>query len=98
MSNIEISGDNRVELLLFRVGSKQLYGLNVFKLRELLYCPNLTVIPGMHPAVKGVAYVRSHKTIPVISLHQVLNGKYLEDAPVTLICEYNRSVVGFLIS
>ncbi|APS58882.1 chemotaxis protein CheV [Piscirickettsia salmonis] len=97
-TEIEIAGDNRVELLLFRVGSKQLYGLNVFKLREILYCPKLTVIPDMHPAVKGVAHIRSYKTIPVISLHQVLNGEYLKDAPVTLICEYNRSVVGFLIS
>lgn len=100
MSNIEIevAGDNRVELLLFQVGSKQLYGLNVFKLREILYCPKLTVMPDMHPAVKGVAHIRTYKTIPVISLHQVLNGKYLKEASVTLICEYNRSVVGFLIS
>ncbi|ODN41737.1 chemotaxis protein [Piscirickettsia litoralis] len=94
----EVAGDNRVELLLFRVGSKQLYGLNVFKLREIMYCPNFTLIPNMHPAVKGVAHIRSYKTIPLVSLHQVLNGEYLKDAPVILICEYNRSVIGFLIS
>ncbi|WP_286806527.1 chemotaxis protein CheW, partial [Marinimicrobium sp. UBA4209] len=38
-------GENRLELLLFRLGGRQLYGINVFKVREVLQCPRLTVMP-----------------------------------------------------
>jgi len=31
----QLVGQNRLELLLFRLDGKQLYGINVFKLKEL---------------------------------------------------------------
>ena len=41
----QLVGQNRLELLLFRLNGKQLYGINVFKVREVLQCPKLTVLP-----------------------------------------------------
>ncbi|ODN43738.1 chemotaxis protein [Piscirickettsia litoralis] len=96
----DIAGKNRLELLLFRIGGKQIYGMNVFKVREVMYCPKLCLIPGRHPAVKGVVHVRGYKTISVVSLSKMLNRNYLDDSQtnVLLITEYNRSLIGFLVS
>lgn len=96
----DIAGKNRLELLLFHIGDKQIYGMNVFKVREVMYCPKLCLIPGRHPAVKGVVHVRGYKTISVVSLSKMLKRNYLNDSEtnVLLITEYNRSLIGFLVS
>ena len=41
----QLVGQNRLELLLFRVNGKQVYGINVFKVKEVLQCPKLTNLP-----------------------------------------------------
>ena len=51
-------GQNRLELLLFRMDRSQLFGINVFKVREVLTCPPLTRVPSAHPAVRGIASIR----------------------------------------
>ena len=48
----ELVGQNRMELLLFRLsGLRQRYGINVFKVKEVLICPKLTVMPRLHQVV-----------------------------------------------
>eukprot|EP01030_Chromulinospumella_sphaerica_P027254 gene27254-biopygen24544 len=54
----QLVGQNRLELLLFRLDGKQLYGINVFKVREVLQCPKLTIMPKSNPVVCGVANIR----------------------------------------
>ena len=52
----EVVGQNRMELLLFKLsGLRQRYGINVFKVREVLPCPRLTVMPKLQKYVIGVA-------------------------------------------
>ena len=58
----QLVGQNRLELLLFRLDGPQLYGINVFKVREVLQCPKLTVMPKSHPVVCGVASIRGDHT------------------------------------
>ena len=41
----QLVGQNRLELLLFRLNGKQRFGINVFKVREVLQCPPLTTLP-----------------------------------------------------
>ena len=54
----ELVGQNRLELLLFRLpGRDQLYGINVFKVKEVLECPRLTAMPRLNKNVRGVAHV-----------------------------------------
>ncbi len=91
-------GQNRLEMLLFRLGGEQRYGLNVFKIREVVPCPPLTRLPGSHPTVRGVAVVRG-QSIPAIDLGAAIGQEPLDD-PTTadlVVCEYNRSVQGFLV-
>ena len=94
----QLVGQNRLELLLFRLNGRQRFGINVFKVREVLQCPNLTIMPKLHPYVRGVAHIRGH-TISVIDLSMATGGKPIADLSkcFIIIAEYNRSVQGFLV-
>jgi len=94
----QLVGQNRLELLLFSLGGVQLYGINVFKVKEVLQCPPLTEIPKRHPVVRGVAHIRGG-TIPIMDLRHATGGKPLENVKdaFVIITEYNRTTQGFLV-
>ena len=97
----QLVGENRLELLLFRLRGRQLYGINVFKVKEVLQCPKLTSIPNSRSVVRGVAHIRG-ETIPIIDLSMAIRGPALpaEDIATSfvIITEYNRRTQGFLVS
>ncbi|WP_150303531.1 chemotaxis protein CheV [Pseudomonas saliphila] len=95
----QLVGENRLELLLFRLAGNQLYGINVFKVKEILQCPKLTVLPKLNPVVRGVAHIRGG-TLPIIDLRKAIGGPGLGDLANTfvIITEYNYRVQGFLVS
>ncbi len=95
----QLVGQNRLELLLFKLVGRQRYGINVFKVKEVLQCPPLTSLPKLHPVIKGVAHIRG-KTISVIDLSLATGGRPVEDLTncFIIISEYNRSVQGFLVN
>ncbi|AFT77530.1 chemotaxis protein [Alteromonas macleodii str. 'Black Sea 11'] len=94
----QLVGQNRLELLLFRLNGRQRFGINVFKVREVLQCPPLTAMPKLNPLVRGVAHIRG-QTISVIDLSMATRGRKIEDLSnaFIVIAEYNRSVQGFLV-
>lgn len=94
----QLVGQNRLELLLFRLNGKQLYGINVFKVREVLQCPKLTVMPKSSPVVRGVANIRG-ATIPILDLSMATGSRSLEAVQDTfvIITEYNTKIQGFLV-
>ncbi|MDX1678698.1 chemotaxis protein CheV [Arsukibacterium sp.] len=95
----QLVGQNRLELLLFKLTGQQRYGINVFKVREVLQCPTLTAIPRRNKFVRGIAHIRG-QTISVIDLSLATGGKPIDDLATAfiIIAEYNRSVQGFLVS
>lgn len=94
----QLVGQNRLELLLFRLDGKQLYGINVFKVKEVLQCPKLTIMPKSSPVVRGVASIRGG-TIPILDLALATGSAGLNDLPnsFVIITEYNTKVQGFLV-
>lgn len=94
----QMVGQNRLELLLFRVHGRQNFGINVFKVREVMLCPPLTHLPKSHPSVCGVASIRG-KTLPVIDLSLAIGGQSLGDPSqcFVIVTEYNRFVQGLLV-
>ena len=92
-------GQNRLELLLFRLQGPQFFGINVFKVREVLPCPALNLLPGAHSHVRGVAHVRG-EPITVIDLSAATGGKPLAETKnaFILVTEYNRHVQAFLVA
>jgi len=95
----QLVGQNRLELLLFKLGIKQTYGINVFKVKEVLQCPPLNEIPKRNPVVRGVAHIRGG-TIPIMDLRLATGGPALPNPEecFVIITEYNRSTQGFLVS
>lgn len=97
----QLVGKNRLELLLFRLRGPQVYGINVFKVKEVLQCPKLSSIPNSRPVVRGVAYTRG-ATIPIIDLAMAIGmPAILQEnlaASFVIITEYNRKTQGFLVS
>ncbi|MBT1443072.1 chemotaxis protein CheV [Shewanella sp. JM162201] len=95
----QLVGQNRLELLLFKLNGRQRFGINVFKVKEVLQCPPLTSLPKLNPYVRGVAHIRG-TTISVIDLSAATGGRPIENTQncFIIISEYNRSVQGFLVS
>jgi two-component system chemotaxis response regulator CheV len=95
----KIAGHNRLELLLFHLGRRQHFGINVFKVQEVIQCPPLTKVPHSHSSVKGVANMRG-KTITVMDLSMAIGQAPIQDisSAFVIITEYNRSTQGFLVN
>ena len=89
----QLVGQNRLELLLFRLNGRQRFGINVFKVREVLQCPPLTVMPKLNSCIRGVAHIRG-QTISVIDLSMAMGKRPIEDLSkcFIIISEYNLSI------
>ncbi len=97
----KLAGTNKFELLIFRLGednnshSREIFGINVFKVREALMMPSITPMPGSPKHVLGVANIRG-QIIPVIDLPSVV-GCTPQAFNILLVTEYERSVQGFAV-
>jgi two-component system chemotaxis response regulator CheV len=96
----QMVGQNRLELLLFALESDQQYGINVFKVREVLQCPVLTEVPRQTSAIKGMAHIRG-ETIPVLDLSEAVGRdsvpKEQRQECFLIVAEYNRRTLAFLV-
>ena len=94
----QLVGENRLEILMFRLSGRQLFAINVFKVQEVLHLPKLTLIPQRNPVVCGVVNLRG-QTLPVIDLSQAIGMRPLtpSDKSTIIVTEYNRSVQAFLV-
>jgi two-component system chemotaxis response regulator CheV len=84
--------------LLFHLQGRQLFAINVFKVKEVVKLPPLNKLPNAHPKISGVANIRG-KSIPVINLREATGFRPIdvdEDCNL-IITEYNRTVQGFLV-
>ena len=68
----KLVGENRLEILMFKLAGRQKFAINVFKVQEVLNLPNLTQMPHRHPFVCGVTHFRG-QTVPVINLSQAID-------------------------
>jgi len=95
-----LSMSNQMEMLIFRLTDQQSYGINVFKIIEILECPNrIDRVPHSHPAVRGVIDFRG-KAITVIDLSQALGlaaKNFTVERAYLIICEYNQMLTAFII-
>jgi len=95
----QLAGHNRFELLLFKLVGRQRFGINVFKVQEVIQCPELTQIPKAHSVICGVAHLRG-KTIPVLDLAMSIGMRSLsrDQGSYVIVTEYNRTIQGFLVA
>ena len=92
---------NEVEMLTFYLTDQQLYGLNVFKIIEILETPKeVCRIPLSHPTIKGEINFRG-SPINLIDLGEYLGMEpvdFQQEVSYVLVCEYSTTTQGFLVS
>lgn len=97
-----LAGTNKFELLLFRLGAstgtgrEELYGINVFKVREVLAMPPVTQLANSHQHLMGVANIRGH-VIPVINLPAVTGCLPVNGLKILMVTEFGRTVQAFAV-
>ena len=97
-----LAGTNRLEVLLFSLGKdiqtgrEETYGVNVFKVREVMLVPEITHAPDMPPAVEGMVSLRGNM-IPVINLPKFCGVQTEEKPEILIVTEYNKNDQGFLV-
>mgnify|MGYP001444968137 CR=1 FL=1 len=94
----KLAGSNKMEILLFSLGTGEVFGINVFKVREVCQTPPVTKTPNMPHGVEGVISLRGN-IIPVIALAKFIQ---LEEVPedtghTMIVTEFSRHTQGFLV-
>ncbi len=97
-----LAGTNKLEILMFTLGRERVsgrretYGINVFKVREVIRAPVLTRAPDMPPAIDGMASLRG-SLVPVLNLVRYVGVETDDVAPIMILSEYNGQTLGFLV-
>lgn len=98
----KLAGSNKLEMLLFslgrdqRTGRAETFGINVFKVREVMRVPPITHAPDMPPAVEGMVSLRGN-LVPVINLIKYVGIQNDTPSQIMIVTEYNNRVQGFLV-
>ena len=93
-----LAGSNKMEILLFSLGTRETFGINVFKVREVGRAPHITKTPNMPRGVEGLVSLRGN-VIPVLSLISFLDCKEkpAERGQTMMVAEYSKRTLGFLV-
>lgn len=98
-----LAGTNHLEVLLFSLGTNdetgrnELFGINVFKVREVLNIPEITTAPEMPEGIEGFVSLRGDM-VPIINLQKFCKLNTHDEARILMITEYNGHVQGFMVS
>jgi two-component system chemotaxis response regulator CheV len=97
-----LAGTNKLEILLFslgkdlRTGREETFGINVFKVREVMRTPPITAAPDMPAAVKGMVSLRGI-LVPVVDLADFIGMQTETPRDIMIVTEYNGHTQGFLV-
>jgi two-component system chemotaxis response regulator CheV len=98
----KLAGTNKLEILMFtlgvdsRSGRCEIFGINVFKVREVMRIPPITRAPEMPNAVEGMVSLRGI-LVPVIDLAKYTGVQTERKPEIMIVTEYNGHTQGFLV-
>jgi len=98
-----LAGTNKLEMLMFSLGEDsrskrtETFGINVFKVREVMRTPEITRAPDMPNAVEGMVSLRG-VLVPVIDLVRYTGLETETRAEVMIVTEYNGRTQGLLVA
>lgn len=98
----KLAGTNKLEILLFslgtdsRTGRRETFGINVFKVREVMRTPPITSAPEMPPSVEGMVSLRG-ALVPVVDLARYAGVDTQTLRSIMIITEYAGHTQGFLV-
>ncbi|EHF3654434.1 chemotaxis protein CheV [Listeria innocua] len=90
------SGTNELEIVTFTVG-KNLFCINVLKVKEIIHPLEVTPVPDSNPAIEGVSQVRG-EIMPVVNLARVMKLPEIEPENTKfIITELNQMKIVFRV-
>ena len=98
----KLAGTNKLEILLFflgvdqRTGRRESYGINVFKVREVMRTPPITSAPDMPNSVEGMVSLRG-ALVPVVDLAKYAGISTSTPRDIMIVTEYAGHTQGFLV-
>ncbi|HUW50939.1 MAG TPA: chemotaxis protein [Sulfuricella sp.] len=98
----KLAGTNKLEILLFtlgidnRTGRRETFGVNVFKVREVMRVPEITHAPDMPSSVEGMVSLRGI-LVPVVDLVKYAGVETDKKPEIMIVTEYNGHTQGFLV-
>lgn len=93
-----LAGSNRMEILLFSLGTAEVFGINVFKVREVMQAPAITRSPNMPFGIEGVVALRGN-VISVIALTRFIGAPTDTAAhEAMIITEFSSHTQAFLVN
>lgn len=98
----KLAGTNKLEILLFtlgkdlRSGRTETFGINVFKVREVMRIPDITRAPEMPSSVEGMVSLRG-ALVPVVDLAKYAGIQTEKGPEIMIVTEYNGKTQGFLV-
>ena len=98
----KLAGTNKLEILLFslgtdaRTGRRETFGINVFKVREVMRTPPITSAPEMPASVEGMVSLRG-ALVPVVDLARYAGVDTQTPRLIMIVTEYAGHTQGFLV-
>ena len=98
----KLAGTNKLEILMFSLGKdmrtqrEETFGINVFKVREVMRIPAITRAPEMPSSVEGMVSLRG-ALVPVIDLAKYIGVETESTPEIMIVTEYNGHTQGFLV-
>ncbi len=98
----KLAGTNKLEILLFSLGTNSLtgrretFGINVFKVREVMRTPPITAAPEMPASVEGMVSLRG-VLVPVVDLAKYARVDTVTQRSIMIVTEYAGHTQGFLV-
>ena len=98
----KLAGTNKLEILLFslglnsKTGRRESFGINVFKVREVMRTPPITSAPDMPASVEGMVSLRG-VLVPVVDLAKYAGIDTDSPRSIMIVTEYDRHTQGFLV-
>ena len=98
----KLAGTNKLEILLFSLGTnsitgrRETFGINVFKVREVMRTPPITSAPEMPASVEGMVSLRG-VLVPVVDLARYAGVATDTPRSIMIVTEYAGHTQGFLV-
>ncbi len=98
----KLAGTNKLEILLFTLGTnsitgrRETFGINVFKVREVMRTPPITAAPEMPASVEGMVSLRG-ALVPVVDLAKYAGVATDSPRSIMIVTEYAGHTQGFLV-
>lgn len=91
-----LAGSNKMEILLFSLGSEERFGINVFKVKEVCPAGKITRTPNMPNGVEGIVSLRGN-VMPVLDMATFMDIHPAEKHQTMMVAEFNSHIMGFLV-